>query len=462
MAALNRAVVRRVESTRTIDPGYALVEQTSASVGSLCDASCMQIVVSSSSGPPMLVTPPIGGITRLLLRSDVASDPTARTFAINTGSQLCWRPQPCTDEEVARLVGLAGVFHATLLSDASTEGISKQKIIVERLRDVPGLWGPTSLQELLTRLDPILPRLRAEEPDQNPSISAAELNSVARDVRDRSADYVLAETLFKRAVIAAGREQDWEEQVRALLGWGRAIERTGRIGVAGRKLRAALRCTWRHDLRAVRGEVLHDLFSLAVEAEADCRALHWASEAYSAYGPEHPNIPRFAQDVGCHLLQQGYYLRAFRIFAALLRLDPPDDWLPCALSNYALAAAGSGRVEAYEWAAHRLRGRLHKEEGGAYTARAYLALAEGAVLLSAWVNATACADAAMRLAIRNGERRTLNRAEAVLDRGAQRCGLPDPIRSKSPAAGMAWEELVLNLELAMREYPSQAGQSLSA
>jgi len=453
MAAPVREVVRRVEATRTVDADFALSEQSADGQRALCDATFMQVVPGGCEGPPFIVTPPIRGRARVVVRADVCRDQVLRGFAVNVAVQQSWRPRPCEDEVAARLVGLAGVFHSEGMQLPGWAGRAWQRERMERLRDVDGLWGADSLHSFLLRLDPILPRLRPTAPDLNQSIPAEELAAIAREARDNAGDYDMALAVYASASDAAARAHQWDVAVRALCGLARTCGMVGRAGEARAWLRRALRQTSRHEMHGLRGEVYHERFSVEVDEGCDAAALTFAQEAFRAYGTRHPMLFRLAQDITSHLLNTRLYLRALPLARVLELRVSGGEWRPAVLSNLAIAGAGAGDLKALARADYQLREYLDTAGSAVYAARAHLALAEAHVLVGSWASAEASARTAIEVAGRHGESATLNRAAVVLGCAEHRRGLPSVRTTRKPAADRLWQELVAALEQAIRHQP---------
>jgi tetratricopeptide (TPR) repeat protein len=128
-----------------------------------------------------------------------------------------------------------------------------------------------------------------------------------------------AEVWLRRAHRVAVWTKDSEAQARALNSLGNLHLAAGRPSLAKRLNLRALKIGRRKALRALEGEVSHDLFVIHAGAGERERAEAFASAAFSVYSPSHPRLLMLVHDIARFWMEQGLYWRALPIFQALLR-----------------------------------------------------------------------------------------------------------------------------------------------
>ncbi|HEV7589158.1 MAG TPA: tetratricopeptide repeat protein, partial [Longimicrobium sp.] len=162
-----------------------------------------------------------------------------------------------------------------------------------------------------------------------------------------------AEHWFRRSHRIAVWLGDWEAQVKCLNSLGVLSYLTGNYRSAEGRLARALALAAKRGLRVSRGEILHDLFALALTQQDFRRAEEYASHALQCYLPGHDRLPALAHDLGCLWMEQGHYDRALPLLQAVV--GHLNEWSQ-RLQSYAAvarAAGGAGDEAAFSWASPR-------------------------------------------------------------------------------------------------------------
>jgi tetratricopeptide (TPR) repeat protein len=163
----------------------------------------------------------------------------------------------------------------------------------------------------------------------------------------RNADYIRAETWYRRAIGLARRRRDAQVYARAYMGVADLFMQRGNYERAKLALERAFNTARRAGMRTLRAEALHDLFTVAVETNQVTEAENIARKAFRAYPRDHANLPKFAHDVAVFWMFQGYFDRALTVFQAVLgTVSSAGDRLRI-LSSIARAAGGAGRVDIF-------------------------------------------------------------------------------------------------------------------
>jgi tetratricopeptide (TPR) repeat protein len=241
--------------------------------------------------------------------------------------------------------------------------------------------------------------------------TAFKVGQIAR----RRAEYVRAETWFRRAIALGRQEGDWVSYSLGFAGLGTLYMQRGNIPKARALQMRCLRAAKRHSLRDVQGGACYDLHVIATASGQPEEAQRYARAAFEAYGPRHPNLPRLAHDVAYFWMTQGQFAPALSVFLALeSHFKLPSDRL-VVMSNAARAAGGLGNTEFFErvwsevWNASDSKLRIE------YCAEMFLELARGAASLKQWDRAEVAAQRSFDRAQGRAERRIELEAESVLD-----------------------------------------------
>jgi tetratricopeptide (TPR) repeat protein len=266
----------------------------------------------------------------------------------------------------------------------------------------------------------------------------------------RRAEYVRAETWFRRA-IALGRQQgDWTSYALGFSGLGNLYVQRGSFPRARSYHTRALRAAKRHCLRSIQGDAYHDMHVIATASGQEEQALEYARGAFACYGPGHVKLPALAHDVAYFWLTQGYFGSALTVFQALMPLLENSSYGIYVLPNVARAAGGSGNRRTYEAAWERFRDWAQAGAAMDGYAEGLLEFARGATSLKDWEHAEQTARAAVEAARARGEARIELAAEALLESIRSDCRAEAVANVKLPAELEATEvfaeELVRSLE----------------
>lgn len=163
----------------------------------------------------------------------------------------------------------------------------------------------------------------------------------------RNADYIRAETWYRRAIGLARRRRDAQVYARAYMGVADLFMQRGNYERAKLALERAFKTARRAGMRTLRAEALHDLFTVAVETNQVTEAEVFARKAFRAYPRDYANLPKFAHDVAVFWMFQGYFDRALTVFQAVLgTVSSAGDRLRI-LSSIARAAGSAGRLDVF-------------------------------------------------------------------------------------------------------------------
>jgi tetratricopeptide (TPR) repeat protein len=229
----------------------------------------------------------------------------------------------------------------------------------------------------------------------------------------RRAEYVRAETWFRRTIALARQEGDWASYALSFSGLGNLHLQRGNLPKARALHTRALRAATRHSLRNIQGDALHDLFVLAGTAGEAGDALQFARQAFEVFGVAHPKIPVLAQDLAFYWLLQGHFEPSLRVFQSLRPHMGRTIERIVLLPNIARAAGGAGVRGAFEEVWVELQSILEAEPNDR-SPEALLELARGAASLKDWDRAETAATRAIESARGRGEARVEFEGEAVL------------------------------------------------
>lgn len=230
----------------------------------------------------------------------------------------------------------------------------------------------------------------------------------------RRAEYDRAESWFARAVVQARRSRDWRSYALAFSGLGNLNVQKGNFPTAKRAHVRCLRAALRHDLADLQGIAYHDLFLSEIETGAGSSAETLAEQAFRAYGPAHPRLPRLAYDVAYHWMLKGFFGDALRLARALEQHFEAPAEQALVLGLVARSAGGAGNRAAFERSRRAVEGLL-AGAGEDAAARALLGVAYGAASLLEWQMARDFATRALQLATERREGRVALAAEAALE-----------------------------------------------
>lgn len=220
---------------------------------------------------------------------------------------------------------------------------------------------------------------------------------------------------FHRAARVAVWNEDWEAQALALNSLGNLYLKVGDYPEARRFLTGAYRVATRQRLRTLKAEILHDFVVLAVMTGDHRRAERHAADAFAAYPPRHPNLPRLAYDVSHLWMLQGHFARASRVFRALLPCFEDPERLVLTLGGAARTAGALGDGEAFEEYWRQAWAILDAGEADRVKPGVAEDLGFGALSLSRWTEAGHALETARAAAVQIGESDTLARVESALD-----------------------------------------------
>jgi tetratricopeptide (TPR) repeat protein len=224
-----------------------------------------------------------------------------------------------------------------------------------------------------------------------------------------------AESWLRRASRVAVWAGDWELQAQAINSLGNLRVRLGDLAGGRELLLTAAKLAKRRRLRDRRAKALHDLFVVSTYTGQFQEAEVHATQAFSAYGPDHPDLINLAFDVSHFWKQQGQFARALAVLKALRGRFPDADRQLRVLASTARAAGAMGEVDTFHRAWTDAWNLIDGEAVDHLRAVAPLELGLGALSLGLWEHAehalTTARDAADEL--REGD--TLAEAEASLD-----------------------------------------------
>ena len=237
-----------------------------------------------------------------------------------------------------------------------------------------------------------------------------------------------AEHWFRRSHRIAVWLGDFEAQVKCLDSLGVLSYLTGNYRRAEARLARALALAAKRGLRVSRGEILHDLFALALTQQDFARAEEYASSALQCYLPAHDRLPALAHDLGCLWIEQRHYRRALPLLQAVAAHF--EVW-GRKLQSYAAAAraaGGAGDEAAFARMSHHAWEAASKIDEFRMCGAELVDLGRGAASLGRWDEAIAAFSRARSLAEVHGASDVLIRAEAGLAAAAAQCGEDHPPR----------------------------------
>lgn len=253
-------------------------------------------------------------------------------------------------------------------------------------------------------------------------------------VARRRASWDVAEMWFRHSSTVGRRTRDWESHATAYLALGNNYYQQGRYALAKREHGKALRVSSRHGLQELQGRAHHDLLAMAVLAGDVEGAEINAQRAFRAYGPGHANIPTLAHDIAYFWHEHGCFMRALRVFRALLPHFREPERRMLVLGSIGRGAAECGQVDVFEeaWSelwqlAPRLGSRTDR------VAPAMLHLARGALRLGDGSRAEAAVRFSLETAHARNESDVEAEAESLLEELASRAASA-PVSEPVPAS----------------------------
>lgn len=157
-----------------------------------------------------------------------------------------------------------------------------------------------------------------------------------------------AEMWIRRARRVAVWTGDWELQAQAINSLGNIKIHRGDLTAARELLLSAARLAKRKRLRERHAMVLHDLFVVSTYAGRFAEADAYAQQAFSAYGPDHPNLISLCFDIANLCTRQGQFARALQMLGALrARFADRDNQLRV-IASIARAAGAAGDAESFQ------------------------------------------------------------------------------------------------------------------
>jgi tetratricopeptide (TPR) repeat protein len=157
-----------------------------------------------------------------------------------------------------------------------------------------------------------------------------------------------AEMWLKRARRVAVWTGDWEMQAQAINSLANLKIQHGDLTTARRLLLSAVRVAKRNRLRERHAMILHDLFVVSTYLGRFDEADTYAQQAFTAYGPDHPNLSKLSFDVAHLCTQLGQFSRALEVLEELrTRFDDRDNQLRV-IASIARAAAAAGDADAFD------------------------------------------------------------------------------------------------------------------
>lgn len=240
-----------------------------------------------------------------------------------------------------------------------------------------------------------------------------------------------AEQWFRRSHRIAVWLGDWEAQVRSVNSLGVLSYLAGNYRRAETRLTRALALASKHRLRVAQGEVLHDLFALALTRQEFAQAEKYAANALQCYLPRHDRLPALAHDLGCLWTEQGHYARALPLLQAVANCF--DDW-GAKLQSYAAAAraaGGAGDEAAYVWTSRKALEAAGMTDEFRMGGAELVDLGRGAASLGRWDDAVSAFTRARHIAAAKGAADVLVHAEAGLVAASSESRVDAPARQSS-------------------------------
>ncbi|MET0398729.1 MAG: tetratricopeptide repeat protein [Longimicrobiaceae bacterium] len=249
----------------------------------------------------------------------------------------------------------------------------------------------------------------------------------------RNADYIRAETWYRRAIGLARRRRDAQVYARAYMGLGDLFIVRNDYAKAREAFLRTFRAARRAGIRNLRAEALHNLFVVAAETNQVSDALDFAKKAFRAYPRSHSGRITLAHDVAGFWVLQGQYARALPVLEVLVRVLTHPSHRLFALSQLAWAAGGAGRLDVF---AHAWVGTwqiIDDQPTLDCVTSSLLRLAYGSALLGDSERVDLASRLAIDIATKRGEEGVLVEARSLMETAEAR-GLTSSVRSQSVEA----------------------------
>ncbi|HEX6370411.1 MAG TPA: hypothetical protein VF006_15930 [Longimicrobium sp.] len=257
-----------------------------------------------------------------------------------------------------------------------------------------------------------------------------------------------AESWLRRAGRVAAWTGDWELQAQAVNSLGNLKVHLGDFAGGRELLLKAARVAKRKRLRERLAKALHDLFVVSTYAGRFDEAEGHARDAFSAYGPDHPDLINLAFDVSHFWKQQGQFARALAVLKALSGRFPDADRQLRVLASTARAAGVMGQSDTFHRAWSDAWKLIDAGTADHLRAAASLELGLGALSLGLWEHAEHALTTARDAAQERRQGDTLAEAEASLNHLSRRHALG--------------KSLHLRTALRVRDLAAELARSLNA
>lgn len=235
----------------------------------------------------------------------------------------------------------------------------------------------------------------------------------------RNADYIRAETWYRRAIGLARRRRDAQVYAQAFLELGDLFMQRSDYGRARLTFERALNTARRAGMRAVRARSLHSLFGLAVETNQVAGAEVYARKAFRAYPKNHAHLPKLAHDIAIFWMFQGFHERALIVLQAILETVTRTNERLMIVSSIARAAGGAGRIGDFTNAWAETWQIVDTCPTLECVTSSLLRLAYGSASLCDWERVDLAARHALNLANTRGQAQVQQEARTLLDAAEQ-------------------------------------------
>jgi tetratricopeptide (TPR) repeat protein len=247
----------------------------------------------------------------------------------------------------------------------------------------------------------------------------------------RLTDHTRAVTWYARAIGLSKRRADPVTYSRAYRRMGQILMQRGAFEVAERAFRRAYKYARRSGVRAVAGEALHDLFSLAVETGRKREAEELANRAFTAYPPAHPRLVMLAHDVAVLWMLQGHHARALPILQSVRAMELDLGVRLMVVSGVARAAGGAGDRDAFLSAWVETWGIIDANPHLECVTSSLVRLAYGSASLGDRERVELAAGYGLELALKRVQTPFVQEARALLEETAKPVSVPE---GPTPAA----------------------------
>lgn len=237
-------------------------------------------------------------------------------------------------------------------------------------------------------------------------------NAAARMCR-RAAKQTRASMWYERGFKLAARARNRREAIHALLGNGQLLLETRHFASARSCLERAVKRARRTGRRSLVAQARHNLMWVSTEQRRFDEALEHALHAARLYSSRSSRYPYFAHDAAYVLVRCRQDVRALLLLERIAQiLTRPDDQV-LVWATLAIAAAGAGHRDRYDFASQRvIRLAAVYEE---HAAAALVCLAEGASVMGDSAHAEQLARQAEVIAIQRGNEPELSEARDLLN-----------------------------------------------